>query len=39
MILRALNEVSVQEKFGKMGISKDGGLKSGVLDEKKTKKG
>ena len=39
MIFRALNEVSFQEKFGKMGISKDEGLKSGGAIGKKMKKG
>ena len=39
MIFRALNEVSFQEKFGKMGVSKDEGLKSGGARGKKTKKG
>ena len=39
MIFRALNEVSFQEKFGKMGISKDGGLKSGDARGKKDEKG
>ena len=39
MIFRALNEVSLQEKVGKMGISKDGGLKSGGARGKKMKKG
>ena len=39
MIFRALNEVSFQKKFGKMGISKDGGLKSGGARGKKDKKG
>ena len=39
MIFRALNEVSFQKKFGKMGLSKDGGLKSGGARGKKMKKG
>ena len=39
MIFQALNEVSFQEKFGKMGISKDGGLKSGAARGKKDEKG
>ena len=39
MIFRALNEVSFQKTFGKMGISKDGGLKSGGARGKKNEKG
>ena len=39
MIFRALNEVSFPKKFGKMGISKDGGLRSVGARGKKDEKG